>query len=99
MHQPFLAVLLGTLIMTGVSVEAHAAPAMTRLAPTILWDSSHLARVKAAWKNGDQTYAREMDILKNAADSELGHEPYTIVRRRRPSGTAYDPHDYYSMGP
>lgn len=96
----FQILLITAAIGVGTALEMRAAPAAeTSVPPTILWDGTHMAQVKAAWKKGDQTYAREIAAITGEADRELAHEPYSIVERARPKGTAYDPHDYYSMGP
>jgi len=99
MQARFPVVVITIMIGVWLAVElCGASPAGAQVAPTILWDGAHLARVKAAWKKGDQTYARELATITEEAQCELAHEPYTVVARARPKDTAYDPNDYYSEG-
>jgi hypothetical protein len=72
-----------------------AAEADVKPAPTVFWDGSHLASIRAGDLNNNAQIKADLRQLRKNADSALKRGPYSVMQKEEVASSG-DKHDYLS---
>jgi hypothetical protein len=86
---------LCTLVLGVSSTRLIAAGAKVKPAPTVFWDGSHLASIRAGDLNDDAQIKADLRQLRKNADSALKRGPYSVLQKEEVASSG-DKHDYLS---
>jgi Alginate lyase len=77
------------------SSNVSVAAADVKPAPTVFWDGSHLAAIRAGNLNSDAQINADLRQLRKNADSAVKRGPYSVMQKEA-SASSGDKHDYLS---